>query len=86
MQLQAEHLSIPDQEYASIITINSSEFSKICKELLSLSDAITIKTSENTIQLKVEGSAGSGFIKLSSSKGSGKDDSVLIEVDEPVNQ
>ena len=66
MQLQVEHLSIPETEYSSLITINSSEFSKICKELLSLSDAITIQTSPNTVQLKVDGSAGSGFIRLSS--------------------
>lgn len=31
--LDVEHLSIPDTEYTSIITINSGEFSKVCKEL-----------------------------------------------------
>ena len=31
--LDVEHLSIPETEYSSLITINSGEFSKICKEL-----------------------------------------------------
>jgi proliferating cell nuclear antigen len=31
--LDVEHLSIPETEYSSLITINSGEFSKVCKEL-----------------------------------------------------
>jgi proliferating cell nuclear antigen len=31
--LDVEHLSIPETEYTSLITINSGEFSKICREL-----------------------------------------------------
>ena len=45
IQLDVEHLSIPETEYSSLITINSSEWSKICRELQSLSESLTISTS-----------------------------------------
>jgi proliferating cell nuclear antigen len=64
IQLDVEHLSIPETEYSSLITINSSEFTKICKELQALSESLTIKTSPDVVQLEVEGQAGKGFVKL----------------------
>lgn len=42
--IDSEHLSIPDTEYSSVVTINSAEFSKICKELFSLSETVQITT------------------------------------------
>lgn len=84
--LDVEHLSIPDTEYSSLITINSGEFSKICKELQSLSESLTIATNSDHVQLSVEGQAGSGFIKLTNNDADRKEDQTLIEVDEAVTQ
>lgn len=47
--LDIEHLSIPETEYSSLITINSNDFSKICKELQQLSDSLTIVTSQGNV-------------------------------------
>lgn len=84
IQLDVEHLSIPETEYSSLITINSGEFSKICKELQALSESLTIKTSPSNVQLEVEGQAGKGFVKLSSDDRG--DEGAIIEVTEPVEQ
>lgn len=84
--LDVEHLSIPDTEYTSIITINSSEFSKICKELQQLSDGLTIQTKQDEVYLQVEGPAGSGQIKLASNESDRKEDQTIIEVEQPVTQ
>ena len=84
--LDVEHLSIPETDYASKITINSGEFSKICKELQSLSESLTIQTESDTVTMAVEGTAGQGFIKLQSGQGDTKEEQTLIEVHEPVNQ
>jgi len=86
ISLDIEHLSIPETEYSSLITINSGEFSKICKELVQLSDSLTIATSQSNVQLKVEGQAGSGFINLSSNDCDRKEEQTIIEVEEPVSQ
>lgn len=84
--LDVEHLSIPETEYTSLITINSGEFSKICKELQSLSESLTISTATGEVTLSVEGPAGSGFIKLQSGESSTKEEQTLIEVEENVSQ
>jgi proliferating cell nuclear antigen len=84
--LDVEHLSIPETDYSSLITINSNEFSKICKELQSLSESLTIVTAQDHVQLSVEGAAGSGFIKLTANEGDRKEDQTQIEVEEPVTQ
>jgi proliferating cell nuclear antigen len=84
--LDVEHLSIPETDYSSLITINSNEFSKICKELQSLSESLTIVTAQDHVQLSVEGAAGSGFIKLTANDSDRKEDQTQIEVEEPVTQ
>jgi proliferating cell nuclear antigen len=86
ISLDVEHLSIPETEYSSLITINSGEFSKICKELQALSDSITIKTNPEFVQLEVEGQAGKGFVKLTSNDSDRKEEQTMIEVEEAVEQ
>jgi len=86
IQLDVEHLSIPETQYSSLITINSGEFSKICKELQALSESLTIKTQPDSVQLQVEGQAGKGFVKLTSNDSDRKEDQTMIEVEEAVEQ
>ena len=86
ISLDVEHLSIPETEYSSLISINSGEFSKIAKELSSLSDSLTITTNPEYVQLSVEGQAGSGFIKLTANEGDRKEEQTVIEVEEAVTQ
>jgi proliferating cell nuclear antigen len=81
-----ESLSIPETEYSSLVTINSQEFSKICKELSQLSDELTLSTQTDQVILSVEGPVGSGFICLKPNDSDGKDEQTLIEVETPVNQ
>ena len=69
--IDSEHLAIPETEYQSVVTINSNEYSKICKELFSLS---------------VEGEVGSGSVKLGHNEGDKKEENTLLEVTEPVSQ
>ena len=40
--IDSEHLAIPQTEYSSLVTINSNEYSKLCKELFSISESVTI--------------------------------------------
>lgn len=63
--LDQEHLAIPETEYSSIVTIHAGEFTKICKELYSLNETLTIQTSPEFAQFSVESEAGSGSIKMS---------------------
>lgn len=38
MDIDSEHLGIPDAEYHSIVRMPSGEFSRICKDLSSIGD------------------------------------------------
>ena len=53
LTLDTEQLGIPETEYGSIITIDSSEFSKICKELSAISETVSIETSKEFIKFSV---------------------------------
>lgn len=41
MDIDSEHLGIPDAEYHSIVRMPSNEFSRICKDLSSIGDTGT---------------------------------------------
>lgn len=86
IQLDNEHLAIPETEYSSIVSINSSEFSKICKELYSLNETLTITTSPEFVQFSVESEVGSGSIKIGANDSGSKEDQTTLEVTDSVTQ
>ena len=67
--LDSEHLGIPETEYTSEITMNSAEFSKLCKELYALSETVEFEISSTFVKFSVEGEIGSGSIKIQTSAG-----------------
>jgi proliferating cell nuclear antigen len=67
ISLDSEHLGIPDTEYTSEITMNSSEFSKLCRELYSLSETVTFEISSTYVKFAVDGEVGSGSIMIKTS-------------------
>jgi proliferating cell nuclear antigen len=86
IQLDNEHLAIPETEYSSVVSINSSEFTKICKELYSLNETMTIKTSPEFVQFSVESEVGSGSIKIGASDNGPKEEQTTLEVSDSVTQ
>ena len=86
ISLDMEHLAIPETEYSSRVSINSSEFTKICKELYSLNETLTVQTHQDFVQFSVDSEAGSGSIKLGRNDGGSSDDRMHLEVSEPVTQ
>lgn len=86
IQLDNEHLAIPETEYSSVVSINSGEFTKICKELYSLNETMTITTSPEFVQFSVESEVGSGSIKIGASDTGAKEDHTTLEVTDSVTQ
>lgn len=43
MDIDSEHLGIPEAEYHAIVRMPSAEFAKICKDLASIGDTGTSK-------------------------------------------
>jgi hypothetical protein len=42
MDIDSEHLGIPEAEYHAIVRMPSSEFARICKDLSSIGDTGTV--------------------------------------------
>lgn len=69
LTLDSENLGIPETTYSSEITMNSQEFSKLCKELNVLSETVTITTTLEFVKFSVEGDVGNGSVKINTSTG-----------------
>lgn len=82
LNLDEDHLGIPDTEYCCTIHMPSMEFARICRDMSMFSESVTIACSKQGIKFSANGDLGSANIKLSeSSKGD-----VTIEVDDPLTQ
>ena len=69
LTLESENLGIPETTYTSEITMNSTEFSKLCKELNILSESVTITTTMEFVKFAVEGDVGNGSIRINTTTG-----------------
>ena len=64
MDIESDHLGIPDSEYKCIVKMPSNEFQRICRESTVIGDTIKISTSKSSIKFSVSGEMGSGNIVL----------------------
>ncbi|KHN74147.1 Proliferating cell nuclear antigen [Toxocara canis] len=87
MDIDNEHLGIPDQDYAAVVTMPSGEFQKTCRDLAMFSDSLTITVTKAGIVFTGKGDTGSSVVNYAPTKNADNDDddAVLIVVKEPVN-
>jgi proliferating cell nuclear antigen len=84
--LDSEHLAIPEIEYSSIVSLNSGEFSKICRELYAMSETVSVTTNPEFVQFSVDGDIGQGSVKLGQNEGDRKEDQTMLQVTENIEQ
>lgn len=87
MELESEHLSIPDTKYSAIVKVAASEFQNICRDLLVMGDTVNISVSKEGIRFAVNGDIGKGSTTLRPTQSADKseDESTSIELTEPVD-
>merc|ERR1712122_64118 len=78
MNLDTEHLGIPDTEYACVIKMPSAEFSRICRDLSILGDSVIICCTKDGARFSAIGDLGNGNIKLAQSASVDKEDEAVI--------
>ncbi|KRX42256.1 Proliferating cell nuclear antigen, partial [Trichinella sp. T9] len=64
MDLDAEHLGIPDTEYDCVVSMPSSEFSRIVRDLGQIGESLTITCTKSGIIFSSKGDLGTGSITL----------------------
>merc|ERR1719189_2671377 len=87
MDIDSEHLGIPDTEYKAKVAMSSREFQRICRDLAVLGDTLTIGVSKDNIQFSVSGEIGKGEMTLRTGQmGDEEDTATVIDCMEPVVQ
>jgi len=86
MDIDSEHLGIPDTDYKSIIKMPAKEFQRICRDLQILGDTVTISIGKEGVKFSVAGEMGSGnmTIRQNTAVDTKEEEQVTIEMEEPV--
>merc|ERR1712028_248221 len=85
MVIDSEHLGIPETEHGAEVTMPSGEFSKICRDLTTFGDTVTISANEEGVKFSVSGDIGTGNVTVRQNASAEKDQQTLIELQEPVS-
>merc|ERR1719208_743003 len=81
MDIDSEHLGIPETDYKSTVKMSSSEFQRICKDLAVLGDTLTIGVNKDDVQFSVNGEIGKGEMTLRSSTASDGAEEEATDID-----
>merc|ERR1712110_542192 len=84
MQIESEHMEIPEQQYKVVARLPSSEFQKICKDLKEFGETMQVSASKEGITFSVAGDIGGGNVLLKPSEAEKPEDKVTLTVHEPV--
>jgi len=85
MNLDQEHLGIPETDYASVIKMPSAEFQRVIKDLSQFGESVVISCTKEGVKFSAAGDIGVGNIKLAQTANVDKEEeAVTIEMQEPV--
>jgi len=85
MNLDAEHLGIPETDYAAVIKMPSMEFQRVIKDLSQFGESLVIACSKEGVKFSAAGDIGVGTIKIAQTANVDKEEeAVTIEMQEPV--
>ena len=86
MDLDSEHLTIPEMEYDATVLVGSVEYQRTIHDLMTLGDNITLEVDEDSFSLSTKGEIGEGKIVLdrTDDEENPSDESVHLKVETPV--
>merc|ERR1712046_394165 len=84
MEIEAEHMEIPEQSYKVVVKMPSSEFQKICRDLKEFGETMQVQATKNGIRFSVQGDIGSGNVMIKPREADKPEDKVSLTVHEPV--
>ncbi|KAL2868812.1 Mysoin-binding motif of peroxisomes-domain-containing protein [Aspergillus lucknowensis] len=85
MDIDQEHLAIPETEYSATVEMPSGEFQRICRDLNALSESVVIEATKEGVKFSCQGDIGSGSVTIRQHTSVDKpDQNVSIVLSEPV--
>lgn len=86
MDIDSEHLGIPETSYEAVVSMSSSRFQEICRDLQTISDSVSIECTKDGIKFSAEGEMGKGDVTLKANGSVDKeDDATTIELSQSVS-
>lgn len=86
MNLEVEHLGIPDTDFDAVVKMPSSELQKVIRNLSQFGDTVIISCSKEGIKFTVAGDIANCSVKLAqTAKSDDKSEAIIIEAKEPVS-
>ena len=55
MDIDSDHLGIPDQKYSCVIDMSSAEFMRTCKDIATFSDTLNISATKSGVVFSGKG-------------------------------
>jgi len=84
MNLDQEHLGIPETDYACTVKMPSNEWARIVRDLSQFGESIVIGCAKKGVTFSSTGDIGTANVKLAQTSGSDGEESVTIDLQEPV--
>jgi len=86
MDIDSEHLGIPDTDYQCVVKMPATEFQRICREIAVIGDTVKISASKEGVKFSVAGDMGTGSIVLKNNPSVDEEDEQIdIKLEEEVN-
>ncbi|KAG6416378.1 hypothetical protein SASPL_123807 [Salvia splendens] len=87
MDIDSEHLGLPEAEYHAIVRMPSVEFSRICKDLSSIGDTVAISVTKEGVKFSSTGDIGTANIlcRQNTTIDKPNDATVIEKMNEPVS-
>eukprot|EP00850_Spirogloea_muscicola_P005211 SM000023S07667 [mRNA] locus=s23:769223:770609:- [translate_table: standard] len=86
MDIDSEHLGIPETEYDALIRMPSAEFLRICRDLSTIGDTVVISVTKEGVKFSTGGDIGSANIVLRQNTSADKpEEQTIVEMREPVS-
>ncbi len=64
MDIEMDHLDLPDFDYTTIIKLPTSEYNKLCNSYKEFGDSVTFQCTSEKIKINVTGDISSGHIEI----------------------
>ncbi|XP_014674296.1 PREDICTED: proliferating cell nuclear antigen-like [Priapulus caudatus] len=85
MDLDTEHLGIPETDYSVVVKMPAQEFQRVCRDMSQIGESVTICCTKDGIRFSASGDLGTGNIKIAQSANVDKEEeAVVIEMQEAV--
>ncbi|KAI3734929.1 hypothetical protein L6452_14411 [Arctium lappa] len=86
MDIDSEHLGIPETEYEAIVRMPSAEFARICKDLSTIGDTVLISVTKEGVRFSTKGDIGTANIVCRQNTSVDKpEEATIIEMETPVS-